>query len=110
MCRFVGKFIYGVTTTSVEIEDRALAHLRLALMHKLRRAEPFMFDVEVSASEGSGRRSFWIHPGVPLQFQFYGSRTPSINRAWVDELVLAANSAGGLTLKPEAAVEVARAS
>lgn len=99
--RFVGKFIYGVTASSVEIEDRVLAHLRMVMMHKLRRGEPFMFDVEVPATDGSGRRSFWIHPGVPLQFHFFGSRMPSINRAWVDELLISANSVGGLTLHPE---------
>lgn len=99
--RIVGKFIYGVTATSVEIEDRALAHLRTVMMYKLRRGEPFMFDVEMHVSEGSGRRSFWIHPGVPLQFQFFGSRMPSINRAWIDELLVSANSANGLSLHPE---------
>ena len=68
-------------------------------MTKLRRGESFMFDVEMG--EGLGRRSFWLHPSVPLQFHFHGSRTPLINRAWVEALLQTASSPGGLALVPE---------
>lgn len=85
--------------TSVEIDDRVLAHLRLVVMNKLRRNEPFMFDVDVN--DGSGRRSFWIHASVPIQFHFYGGRRPRINRVWVEELVLSASSPNGLVIVPE---------
>jgi len=88
-----------VTATSVDIEDRTLAHLRIAIMTKLRRAEPFMFDVETG--DGTGHRSFWMHPSVAMQFHFYGSRSPQINRAWIDEMMLAANGPGGLVIMPE---------
>jgi hypothetical protein len=70
-------------------------------MNKLRRAEPFMFDVEVG--DGSGRRSFWIHPSVPLQFHFFGSRMPRINRVWIEEMMQAASGPVGLTIPPEPA-------
>ena len=66
----MGRFIYDNSSNSVEIEDRVLAHLRIVVMNKLRRAESFMFDVEVG--DGSGRRSFWMHPSVPMQFHFFG--------------------------------------
>src|SRR3546814_6966447 len=74
---------------AVDIDDRTLAHLRIVVMNKLRRSESFMFDVEVG--DGSGRRSYWMHPAVPIQFHFFGSRTPRINRAWVEELMLVAS-------------------
>lgn len=95
----MGKFIYGAMASSVEIEDRTLAHLRLAMVNKLRRSEGFMLELDMG--DGSGRRSFWIQQSVPLQFHFYGSRLPRINRAWVDELMLAASSPTGLTVIPE---------
>ncbi len=95
----VGKFIYGATATSVELDDRALAHLRVAVMTKLRRNEAFMFDVE--AGGGNGRRTFWIHPSVPIQFQFFGGRAPRLNRAWVEEMILLASSPAGLIIPPE---------
>ena len=104
----MGRFIYSCTTNSVEIEDRALAHLRIVIMNKLRRSESFMFDVEVG--DGSGRRSFWISSAVPIQFHFYGSRPPHINRAWVEELMHIASGPNGLSLAPETPEQVPPAS
>ena len=97
----MGRFIYDTSANAVDIDDRTLAHLRIVVMNKLRRAEPFMFDVEVG--DGSGRRSFWIHPSVPLQFHFFGSRMPRINRVWVEEMMQAASGPAGLTIPPEPA-------
>ena len=95
----MGKFIYGTAANSFEIDDRTLAHLRIVIMNKLRRSESFMFDVAMS--DGSGHRSFWINPGVAIQFQFFGSRAPRINRAWVEELMAAASGPKGLGITPE---------
>ena len=60
----MGRFIYDTLGNSVEIDDRTLAHLRIVMMNKLRRSEPFMFDVDLP--RGGERRSYWIHPSVPL--------------------------------------------
>jgi hypothetical protein len=95
----VGRFIYDTLGNSVDIDDRTLAHLRIVIMNKLRRSESFMFDVEMG--DGSGRRSFWMHPSVPLQFHFFGGRNPQINRTWVEELMLSASGPNGLTVTPE---------
>ncbi|MDQ2690145.1 MAG: ATP-dependent DNA ligase [Chloroflexota bacterium] len=99
----MGRFIYDATTNSVEIDDRLLAHLRIVVMNKLRRGESFMFDIDIG--DGSGRRSFWLNPSVPLQFHFYGSRQPQINRAWVEELLQVASGPNGLFIVPEPAEE-----
>jgi len=69
------------------------------MMNKLHRSEPFMFDVEIG--DGSGRRSFWIHPSVPIQFHFFGSRQPRVNRRWIEQLMLSASGPNGLTILPE---------
>jgi hypothetical protein len=95
----MGRFIYDTVANAVDIDDRTLAHLRIVVMNKLRRSESFMFDVEVG--DGSGRRSFWMHPSVPIQFHFYGSRQPRINRVWVEDLMLAASGPNGLSITPE---------
>ncbi|WP_396657222.1 ATP-dependent DNA ligase [Microbacterium sp.] len=100
----MGRFIYDATANSVEIDDRVLAHLRIVVMNKLRRGESFMFDIDIG--DGSGRRSFWLNPSVPLQFHFYGSRQPAINRAWVEELIQVASGPNGLTIVPEPTEEV----
>ncbi len=95
----MGKFIYGATAVSVDLDDRVLAHLRVAIMTKLRRNESFMFDIDVGG--GNGRRTFWIHPSVPIQFHFFGSRAPRLNRAWIEEMVRLASSTTGLVIPPE---------
>ena len=83
----------------MDIDDRALAHLRVVFMNKLRRAEPFLFH----HTEASGLRSLWIHPAVPIVFHFYGSRQPALNREWVEALMIAASGAHGLSVFPEPA-------
>ena len=100
----MGKFIYSTMNTSFEIDDRALAHLRIVVMNKLRRSEAFMFDLAIG--DGSGHRSFWINPAVPIQFHFYGSRGPRINRAWVEELMAGASGPNGLCITPEPVEEM----
>ena len=97
----VGRFIYGkpATGSSIDLDDRTLAHLRIVIMNKLRRSESFMFDVEVG--DGSGRRSFWMSPCVAIEFHFFGSRTPLINRVWIEELMQIASGPNGLTIGSE---------
>lgn len=97
----MGKFIYGVPPTTVDIDDRVLAHLRMVMTTKLRRSEPFMFEFDLPPAEGSGRRSFWVHPAVPIQFHFFGSREPRLNRAWVETLFREASGPTGLRIVPE---------
>ena len=69
----MGRFIYDTLNNSIDIEDRTLAHLRIVMMNKLRRSESFMFTVDLD-SEGISRRSFWMHPSVPLQFAWSRNR------------------------------------
>ncbi len=95
----MGRFIYDTMSNAIEIDDRTLAHLRIVIMNKMRRSESFMFEFE--PGDGSGRRSFWIHPSVPMQFHFFGSRQPHLNRAWIEQLMLSASSPNGLVITPE---------
>lgn len=95
----MGKLVYNALGHSFDIEDRTLSHIRLVFMNKLRRNEPFMFHH--AAGDGSGSRSLWIHPAIPLVFHFYGSRQPQINRRWVDDLMRDANGPSGLSVVPE---------
>lgn len=96
----MGKLIYG-RDSSIEIEDRLLAHLKLAVTAKLRRDEKFTLSWTHEAD--TGRSTIWVHPSIPLQFKFDGSRAPVINRDWVEALMMSANSTGGLQLIPEPA-------
>ena len=97
----MGQFIYGTPSIAVDFDDRVLAHLKVVILAKVRRGESFTFSWEFTAKAGSGHSSIWIHPTIPLQFDFLGSKEPQLNRAWVEELVRLANSPAGLRVTPE---------
>ncbi|CAL4858843.1 ATP-dependent DNA ligase [Microbacterium sp. MM2322] len=96
----MGRFTYS-TRVKTDVEDRALAHLQVVIGNKLRRGESFYFTWRDDASVGEGRRSIWIHPAADLDFTYFGSRTPTMNRAWLEKLAHAANSPGGLFVMSE---------
>ncbi len=97
----MGKFIYGTPAIAVDFDDRVLAHLKVVILAKVRRGESFTFTWEYAAAAGSGHSSIWIHPTIPLQFDFLGNREPSLNREWVEELVKLSNTPSGLRVIPE---------
>ena len=83
------------------IDDRALAHLQLVIVAKLRRGESFAFTYTDPTGNGLGRATEWMHPAISLTFQYFGSRMPAINPAWVQALSESANSNAGLQVIPE---------
>lgn len=96
----MGKFIYN-ERIRVDFEDRVLAHLQVVITTKLRRGESFTFMWRNDQSLGDGRQVVWLHPGADLTFQYFGSRQPSLNPAWLDALSYVANSPSGLYPVPE---------
>lgn len=103
----MGKFIYGTPSITVEFDDRVLAHLKVVILAKLRRGESFTFSWDYSSAQGSGHSSVWLHPAIPMQFDFYGKKDPTLNRAWLEELVQLANTPAGLRIVPEPSGPVA---
>ncbi|MFC0680847.1 hypothetical protein ACFFGH_23700 [Lysobacter korlensis] len=98
----MGKLIYG-QLISAEFEDRLLAHLEIVITAKLRRGEGFLFSWKEESGATAGRTTIWVHPSLPLVYKYSGSRTPSINRAWIEVLSQSASSAGGLRVLAEPA-------
>ena len=96
----MGRLIYEGEVRA-EFDDRLLAHLQVVIGNKLRRDEPFYFSWKDSGAEGHGRTSIWIHPHATLVFKYFGARPATINPAWLDALIFAANSPTGLYLVPE---------
>ena len=99
----MGKLIYNSSTREIEIDDRTLAHLRVAILNKLRRSESFAMTWEHGVENGSGRTTIWLHESIPLQFVFSGNRAPKLNRIWIEQMLLSANSTAGLQFVPEPA-------
>lgn len=96
----MGKLTYDSSLT-VDFEDRVLAHLQLVIGAKLRRGESFFMSWKDDPAIGDGRSTLWLYPSVPLAFKFAGSRPPAVNRAWIEALMLTANSTAGLQIVPE---------
>lgn len=92
----MGSLLYGSPSIEVGFDDRALMHLQIVITAKLRRRESFVFSWTNSVDVGSGRSSIWIDPSNTLLYRFSDSRSPAINREWIDALMRSANSAGGL--------------
>ncbi|ANJ25622.1 hypothetical protein [Agromyces aureus] len=97
----MGRLIYNSSPRELEIDDRTLAHLRVAILNKLRRSESFSMSWDHGVANGSGRTTLWVHESIPLQFVFSGNRPAKLNRLWIEQLLLTANSTSGLHWVPE---------
>jgi len=102
----LGTLTYDSKLTGT-FDDRVLAHLQVVIWAKLRRGEQFSFTWTEPARNGFGRTSIWLSPNVSLAFEYFGSKSPLLNRHWIDALSKSANSPGGLLLVPEPDVPAA---
>jgi hypothetical protein len=84
-----------------ELDDRTLAHLQVVISTKLRRHECFFITWAQPLERGSGRHTIWVDNGVALHIFFNGSRVPTLNRNWIDELMASASRATGLVIGDE---------
>jgi hypothetical protein len=97
----VGTLYSGHRPVPIGIEDRALAHLKLAITTKLRRGESFTLSWTHPEGQARGRSSIWLNPAMPLRFVFDEPEARELDRDWIEELMRSANSSGGITLGVE---------
>jgi hypothetical protein len=97
----VGALYYGDAQDPIQVEDRALAHLKVVIATKLRRNESFTLSWKHPEGDAPGRSTLWLHPSIPLRFVFQEPETPELSRKWIEDLALSANSSGGITLIEE---------
>lgn len=84
-------------TMAFAFDDRLLTHLRTVILGKLNLHESLVF----TWSDGERQHSLWLHPAVPLHFEFDSAETPELNPAWIEQLLSLANSGGGLRVVEE---------
>lgn len=106
----MGFLYYGNDSYAVEIDDRTLAHLKIAVLTLLRTGRGIAFSFERPVEMGSGRETLWISPSTDVRFRFYGSRPPRINQEWVKQLLATADAPTGLRVvaEPEPELMVVR--
>lgn len=92
---------HGPASEPIPVDDRALAHLKIVIVTKLRRGESFI----VSWAGRGGRETLWLHPSMPLRFVFREPRAPELDAAWLRSLADAATTNGGIVLPREHAGE-----
>lgn len=103
----MGTLYYGDAATPIEIEDRALAHVKVVIATKLRRGESFTLSWTHGPGQEVGRSTVWLHPSIPLRFVFDDPEPALLSRAWVEALANSANSSGGLLIVPDPAGDAA---
>lgn len=97
----MGYFFYGKDGYLVELDDRALAHLKVAILSLLRAGRSFELSMRRSIDVGSGRESFWINPTTEIRFHFSSSRAPRLSEAWLRAILATARTPEGLRIVEE---------
>jgi hypothetical protein len=97
----MGLLYYGGTSDPIEIEDRALAHLKVVIATKLRRNESFTLSWRHPEGGAPGRSTIWLHPSISLRFVFETPEPPELHAEWITAMAHSANSSGGIALVPE---------
>ncbi|WP_309066717.1 DUF7882 family protein [Microbacterium sp.] len=97
----MGWLYYGGNAEPIEIEDRALAHLKVVVATKLRRQESFTLSWQHPPEGPIGRSTIWLHPSIPLRFVFTEPTPPPLSAEWITAMANSANTSGGIMLLPE---------
>ncbi len=97
----MGILIYDSVEPPIEIEDRALSHLKMVVLAKLRRGESFAVSWKHPPGTPGGRSTIWLNPAIPLRFVFDEAEAPELNQKWLAAMSESANALGGITLSPE---------
>ena len=86
------RFSRGLT---LELDDRALAHVYAAIQIKMNRRESFHFTWKDDAALGGGRTMVWIHSETSVACTLNGV-VGGLDRRWIESLTATANSFGGM--------------
>lgn len=97
----MGTLYYGSGGNPIEIEDRALAHLKVVISTKLRRGEGFTLTWRHPDDQPRGRSTIWLDHSIPLRFVFDDPEPTELSRTWLEALATSARSSGGIHLISE---------
>jgi hypothetical protein len=97
----MGFLYYGNNSYAINIDDRPLAHLKIAILSMLRAGKSIAFSFDRATDAGSGRETLWISPSTEIRFLFHGSRPPRINEQWVRSIIASSDAATGMRLVTE---------
>lgn len=90
----MGLLYYGDSGEPIDIPDRLLAHLKIVITTKLRRAESFT----LTWRDATGRSSLWLQESIPLRFVFDSAEPEQLDPAALQDMAHRANSSSGLVV------------
>ncbi|RWZ50060.1 ATP-dependent DNA ligase [Labedella phragmitis] len=91
----MGMLKYG--TREIAVEDRILAHISVIVTQKLRRRESFLLTLPAS-DRRMATEAMWMSCNSDIAFAYSGNRVPSLNHAWLEQMMTESFSAHGLDL------------
>ncbi|KQQ00113.1 MULTISPECIES: DUF7882 family protein [unclassified Rathayibacter] len=99
----MGRLLYGAPPSAHPFEDRALAHLQRVITARFRRGEGFLLTIDDGDdTDDAGRRTeLWLHPTIPLRYEYDSRAAADLNPLWLRALSEATHSRNGLHLVPE---------
>ena len=100
----MGTLFYGASRFAIFFDERVLMHLQIVMNAKLRRGESFSLSWTDAPKQGGGRAIVWISPSTHHHNKFSGSPPARVNRKWIDELAILANTPQGLHVTEEGEV------
>lgn len=83
----MGQLIYGAWRRRIDVDDRTLAHLRIALRTRMKRGASFQLTWAPGGTANHREFSILIHPGTPLEFRFDDHQEEAVNRFWLRALL-----------------------
>jgi len=86
---------------AIEMDDRTLSHLKVAVVTKLRRGESFTLSWVHADDAPAGRTTIWMHESIALRFEFDETEPPVLHREWIEDILRSANTTGGIQLTAE---------
>jgi hypothetical protein len=101
----MGRLIYGNAAQEYEFDDRTLAHVKIAVVTKLRRHESFLLNWQVPTEHGGGRVSLWVSREIPMAFVFAEVTPPKLNERWMEVLLQSSQRTGGMVIVSEVEAE-----
>jgi hypothetical protein len=81
----------------IVVEDRVLAHISVVVTQKLRRRESFLLTLPAS-DRRMATEAMWMSCNSDIAFAYSGNRVPSLNHAWLEQMMTESFSAHGLDL------------
>ncbi|MET1016230.1 ATP-dependent DNA ligase [Orlajensenia leifsoniae] len=94
----MSSMFYGEAGTEIVVADELVVHLRATITEKMRRGERFLLSWHEPAVVGDGTSSVWLDPSIPVRYHVDSGVDDSIDRGWVEAMIVAASSDDGLLI------------